>query len=147
MWFVCSISCPCAQIRVQTRNPSIDFHSHNHVFLHCIMSESPIELKVKIQDGDNIVVNCLPSDTIESLKKQIENQSFVPINEQKLIYRGRVLADEKTLTECSIGDHCAIILVRQKVSGCYSLFTRSQDKRILLPKRNPKRLQRQMFAV
>ena len=63
------------------------------------MSESPIELKVKIQDGDNIVVNCLPSDTIESLKKQIENQSFVPINEQKLIYRGRVLADEKTLTE------------------------------------------------
>ena len=78
------------------------------------MSANDIELKVKVMDGDDLVVKCELTDTVKVLKERIEKETSIPVNEQKLIYRGRMLTNDKTLSESSLEDHCAIFLVKQK---------------------------------
>ena len=66
------------------------------------MSANDIELKVKVMDGDDLVVKCELTDTVKVLKERIEKETSIPVNEQKLIYRGRMLTNDKTLSESSL---------------------------------------------
>lgn len=92
------------------------------------MSANDIELKVKVMDGDDLVVKCELSDTVEVLKKRIEKETSIPVNEQKLIYRGRMLTNDKTLSESSLEDHCAVFLVKQKVCCSNHPMTSSRKR-------------------
>ena len=79
-------------------------------------------------DGDDLVVKCELSDTVEVLKKRIEKETSIPVNEQKLIYRGRMLTNDKTLSESSLEDHCAVFLVKQKVCCSNHPMTSSRKR-------------------
>lgn len=111
------------------------------------MSANDIELKVKVMDGNDLVVKCELGDTVEMLKKRIEKETNIPVNEQKLIYRGRMLTNDKTLSESSLEDHCAIFLVKQKVYCMYYPFTHSQERMNLNQKQALKPLQRLMCLL
>lgn len=47
--------------------------------------------------------NLSPSETVSSLKQRIyQLQSSIPVNRQKLLLKGKVLTDTKTLQECGL---------------------------------------------
>ena len=80
------------------------------------MEEPSLELKIRIMDGQELNVNCHIEDTVLSLKQQIESKCSVPVSQQKLIFRGRVLSDNATLRMCNISNHCVLVLVKHSVS-------------------------------
>lgn len=53
-----------------------------------------------------------PKDTIHQLKQRIyQQQSSLPVNRQRLLIKGKVLADQKTLEELSINEDSVIHLM------------------------------------
>ncbi|XP_043494086.1 UV excision repair protein RAD23 homolog B [Polistes fuscatus] len=55
-----------------------------------------------------------PSETVRELKKHIETQEGFPTEHQKLIYAGKILIDDKPLTEYSIDEKKFIVLMITK---------------------------------
>ena len=52
-----------------------------------------------------------PTDRIEDVKAKIQDKVDIPLGQQKLIYAGRLLENEKTLQDYSIQKHSVLHLV------------------------------------
>ncbi|KIK63559.1 hypothetical protein GYMLUDRAFT_40605 [Collybiopsis luxurians FD-317 M1] len=59
-------------------------------------------IKVKTLTGKEIELDIEPDDTITKIKERVEEQSGVPPPQQRLIFSGRQMADEKTAKELAI---------------------------------------------
>lgn len=84
------------------------------------MEEQNIELKIKLMEGADLMVNVKLSDSVHSLKEKIQAMSSIPIEQQRVIFRGRILENESTLGECNLEDQDTVFLVKQTVWYCYS---------------------------
>ena len=56
-----------------------------------------------------------PNDTVEMVKRKIEQQLSIPCGEQKLIYAGLVLKDERQLLQYNIQKSSTLQLLRSKL--------------------------------
>ena len=66
-------------------------------------TEQTYQLFVKTLTGKTITLNGISSsDTILSVKTRVQEKEGIPPAQQRLIYAGQQLADEKTLAECGI---------------------------------------------
>lgn len=79
------------------------------------MEEQNIELKIKLMEGADLMVNVKLSDSVHSLKEKIQAMSSTPIEQQRVIFRGRILENESTLGECNLEDQDTVFLVKQTV--------------------------------
>eukprot|EP00879_Flechtneria_rotunda_P019981 GHRR01021006.1.p1 GENE.GHRR01021006.1~~GHRR01021006.1.p1 ORF type:complete len:344 (+),score=99.15 GHRR01021006.1:141-1034(+) len=77
------------------------------------MASGHISLKVKLLDQSCHDLNVDPNTLISDLKCLLEAVVNVPINRQRLIYRGRVLRDESTLQELGVANGHTIHLVER----------------------------------
>ncbi|KAG0049061.1 hypothetical protein BGZ83_006068 [Gryganskiella cystojenkinii] len=74
-------------------------------------SEGPITLNVKTLESQTHAVSLPVTETVLQLKERLATLLEVPSPRQRLIFRGRVLADDKALTEYSLQDGHTIHLV------------------------------------
>ena len=87
--------------------------------LECKLNDSPppepkgpFEIEVKTLTGQTFKLEVHATDTIFSLKQQIEKKrNGIPLEQQKLFYLGRRLEDARTLSEYNIKKKCTINLV------------------------------------
>ncbi|KAI0298842.1 ubiquitin-related domain-containing protein [Russula brevipes] len=68
-------------------------------------------IKVKTLTGKEIEIDCDPSDKIARIKEKVEEQSGVPPPQQRLIFGGRQMPDEKTAREYNITPGAVLHLV------------------------------------
>ncbi|KAF9961275.1 hypothetical protein BGZ72_004196 [Mortierella alpina] len=73
--------------------------------------EAPITLNVKTLESQTYAVSVPLSETVLQLKDRLASLLEVPSPRQRLIFRGRVLANEKPLTDYSLQDGHTIHLV------------------------------------
>ena len=76
-------------------------------------------VKVKTVTNRDLDITTLePTNTIAQLKEAIEVHEGIPVAQQRIIYGGKALADEKSLDECRIkpGDMVHMILALR--AGC-----------------------------
>ncbi|KIM26767.1 hypothetical protein M408DRAFT_330374 [Serendipita vermifera MAFF 305830] len=59
-------------------------------------------IKVKTLTGKEIELDIDADDKIARIKEKVEEQSGVPPQQQRLIFSGRQMTDEKTATEAGI---------------------------------------------
>ncbi|KIO31070.1 hypothetical protein M407DRAFT_241968 [Tulasnella calospora MUT 4182] len=59
-------------------------------------------IKVKTLTGKEIEIDIDPEDKIARIKEKVEEQSGVPPPQQRLIFSGRQMADDKTAKEFNI---------------------------------------------
>jgi len=74
-----------------------------------------MSLTIKIQSsqgGDTFETNADSSMTIGELKAALEPRAGVPPDRQRLIFRGRILGNEQTLTSCGIENNNTVFLVK-----------------------------------
>ncbi|KAG8447762.1 hypothetical protein GDO86_015030 [Hymenochirus boettgeri] len=62
-----------------------------------------MQLTVKALKGRETIIQVSESDTVLSVKRLVEEKLQVPVSQQRLLYRGKALADEHSLSYYSIG--------------------------------------------
>ncbi|KAI8601519.1 ubiquitin-related domain-containing protein [Dissophora ornata] len=80
-------------------------------------SSSPITLTVKTIESQTHSVTTSLNETVLQLKERLAEMLQVPTPRQRLIFRGRVLVDDKQLSEYSLQDGQTIHLVTRPVDA------------------------------
>ncbi|XP_059052374.1 ubiquitin-like protein 4A-B [Achroia grisella] len=88
-----------------------------------------MKLVVKKLQGGECCVEALPSTLISEIKRDIYNKLRIPVQEQKLLFLGRTLADEQTVQSYPlIKDGTKLNLVVKKPDGFYETCVKVYKK-------------------
>ena len=97
-----------------------------------VQVQGPFSVLVKISGAADItVINMTPSSTIGELKEQIRDKPGVSLDWQYLIFEGRRLSDEFTLSDYSIQSRSTLYIVTQNFqpSGSITLSVIAEFRR------------------
>eukprot|EP00438_Fugacium_kawagutii_P002032 Skav205089 [mRNA] locus=scaffold2214:50871:51098:+ [translate_table: standard] len=61
-----------------------------------------MELPVKTMSGKTVVVQVQMTDTIESMKKQIQSKEGIPVEQQRLIFAGKELENDHKVADYNL---------------------------------------------
>ncbi|KAK7489731.1 hypothetical protein BaRGS_00019126 [Batillaria attramentaria] len=75
-----------------------------------------MHITVKVLNGQECTLAVSPSSQVSELKELVNTLMSIPIADQKLLYRGRTLGDDKALKEYEIVDGARLTLVVKKSS-------------------------------
>ncbi|KAF6989547.1 hypothetical protein CFC21_006875, partial [Triticum aestivum] len=69
-------------------------------------------IKVKTLTGKEIEIDIDPTDTVDRIKERVEEKEGIPLVQQRLIFAGKQLADDKTAKDYNIkgGDVLHLVL-------------------------------------
>jgi ubiquitin len=80
-----------------------------------ILELQPMQIHVKTPAGKKITMDVDPSDTIKDVKKKVADKAGIPVDEQRLLFEDKELADHPTLSDSNIkhGDTLDLFLLEK----------------------------------
>ncbi|CAL9129587.1 unnamed protein product [Musa acuminata var. zebrina] len=96
-----------------------DYNIQKESTLHLVLRlRGGMMIKVKTLTGKEIEIDIEPTDTIDRIKERVEEKEGIPPVQQRLIYAGKQLADDKTAKEYNIEGGSVLHLVLALRGGC-----------------------------
>ena len=78
--------------------------------------DEEIQIKIKMTSNAQVyTVKVSKSDTIQTLKEKCQKETTVPPESQNLVYKGRILSNEKLVSDYKIENDHTIILVKKHI--------------------------------
>ena len=81
-----------------------------------------MQLFVKTLTGKTVSIEVEEGETIEDVKAKIAEKEGIPAEQQRLIFGGQQLQDQKTLMDYDVGDDSTLHLVLRLVSLSFMAF-------------------------
>jgi ubiquitin len=75
------------------------------------------QIFVKTLTGKTLTLDVLPSDTIEAVKRLVQNREGIPPEKQRLVCGGKQLQDRRTLSDSGIENASTLHLLLRLLSG------------------------------
>jgi len=86
----------------------------------------PLTIFVKTRDtGKVTIIRVGLLDDIRMVKSKIQDKDGTPLDQQRLIFEGKPLDDNRTIANCSIQEKSTLILVPQPLA--YTIFVTTRD--------------------
>ncbi|KAM0005578.1 putative Ubiquitin-like domain-containing protein [Helianthus debilis subsp. tardiflorus] len=96
-----------------------DYNIQKESTLHLVLRlRGGTMIKVKTLTGKEIEIDIEPTDTIDRIKERVEEKEGIPPVQQRLIYAGKQLADDKTAKDYNIEGGSVLHLVLALRGGC-----------------------------
>ncbi|XP_051119348.1 ubiquitin-NEDD8-like protein RUB2 [Andrographis paniculata] len=97
---------------LEDERPLADYNIKKASTLHLTMGlRGGTMIKVKTLTGKEIEIDIEPTDTIDRIKERVEEKEGIPPVQQRLIYAGKQLADDKTAKDYNIEGGSVLHLV------------------------------------
>ncbi|XP_052780590.1 ubiquitin-like protein 4A isoform X1 [Mya arenaria] len=76
-----------------------------------------MRLNIKVLKGSECAVSISPSAVVHDVKVQLQNQISIPVDQQKLVFQGKALADDKALSYYKVTDGSKLYLMLKRPGG------------------------------
>lgn len=76
-----------------------------------------MQLLVKTLTGKTITVDVNEDDTVETLKQRINEKEGIPVDQQRLIYSGKQISEERTMSDYGVTNGATMHLVLRLRGG------------------------------
>uniref|UniRef100_A0A453KX22 Ubiquitin-like domain-containing protein n=1 Tax=Aegilops tauschii subsp. strangulata TaxID=200361 RepID=A0A453KX22_AEGTS len=98
--------------KIQDGRTLADYNIQKESTLHLVLRlRGGTMIKVKTLTGKEIEIDIEPTDTIDRIKERVEEKEGIPPVQQRLIYAGKQLADDKTAKDYNIEGGSVLHLV------------------------------------